>query len=293
MQTAEATTERKLNRHLSARAAWAFALGTSIGWGSLVVTSNTYLAEAGPWGSTLGMILGTLIMLLISRNYAYLMNCYPEAGGAYAYSREVFGHDHSFLTAWFLALTYLAILWANTTALPLFARYFLGSVFEFGKLYTIFGYDVYIGEAILSIAALLLVAFLCVRYELIMDKAMIVMVAFFSAAIVFCFALSVVGPFFGRTALGWFVDMSAVGAAAGFAYACASALKTASGESVNRGNAMIKALSTLGLVLSLGFVVLLLVPGLPGCLNGPGYVMLGVWIAMGMIFYVLRARKIK
>ena len=112
-------------------------------------------------------------------------------------------------------------------------------------------------------------------------------------AIVFCFALSVVGPFFGRTALGWFVDMSAVGAAAGFAYACASALKTASGESVNRGNAMIKALSTLGLVLSLGFVVLLLVPGLPGCLNGPGYVMLGVWIAMGMIFYVLRARKIK
>jgi amino acid transporter len=124
VQTAEATTERKLNRHLSARAAWAFALGTSIGWGSLVVTSNTYLAEAGPWGSTLGMILGTLIMLLISRNYAYMMNCYPEAGGAYAYSREVFGHDHSFLTAWFLALTYLAILWANP---PLFR--FLQDIF--------------------------------------------------------------------------------------------------------------------------------------------------------------------
>ena len=81
--------------------------------------------------------------------------------------------------------------------------------------------------------------------------------------------------------------------AAGFAYACASALKTASGESVNGGNAAIKILFALGLVLSLGFVVLLLVPGLPGCLNGPGYVMLGVWIAMGMIFYVLRARKIK
>ena len=218
MQTAEATTERKLNRHLSARAAWAFALGTSIGWGSLVVTSNTYLAEAGPWGSTLGMILGTLIMLLISRNYAYMMNCYPEAGGAYAYSREVFGHDHSFLTAWFLALTYLAILWANTTALPLFARYFLGSVFEFGKLYTIFGYDVYIGEAILSIAALLLVAFLCVRYELIMDKAMIVMVAFFSAAIVFCFAAGIShhGPAFtpafipGRNALSQTVKIAVI-----------------------------------------------------------------------------------
>ena len=112
-------------------------------------------------------------------------------------------------------------------------------------------------------------------------------------AIVFCFVLSAVGPFFGRTALGWFVDMSAVGAAAGFAYACASALKTAHGEPVNGGNAVIKILSALGLVLSLCFVVLLLVPGLPGCLNGPGYVMLGVWIAMGIVFYALRARKIK
>ena len=112
-------------------------------------------------------------------------------------------------------------------------------------------------------------------------------------AIVFCFTLSAVGPFFGRTALGWFVDMSAVGAAAGFAYACASALKTAHGEPANGGSVAIKILSALGLVLSLCFVVLLLVPGLPGCLNGPGYAMLGVWIAMGIIFYVLRARKIK
>ena len=107
-------------------------------------------------------------------------------------------------------------------------------------------------------------------------------------AILFCFALSAVGPFFGRTALGWFVDMSAVGAAAGFAYACASALKTARG-----GSAAMTAVSALGLVLSLGFVVLLLVPGLPGCLNGPGYAMLGVWVVMGVAFYVVRARKIR
>ena len=81
--------------------------------------------------------------------------------------------------------------------------------------------------------------------------------------------------------------------AAGFAYACASALKTAYGEPAAGGFASIKVLSALGLVLSLCFVVLLLVPGLPGCLNGPGYAMLGAWIAMGIVFYVLRARKIK
>ena len=106
-------------------------------------------------------------------------------------------------------------------------------------------------------------------------------------AILFCFALSAVGPFFGRTALGWFVDMSAVGAAAGFAYACAAALKTARGEST-----LMTAVSALGLVLSLGFVVLLLVPGLPGCLTAPSYAMFAVWLAIGGVFYVSRRGKI-
>ena len=43
-----------------------------------------------------------------------------------------------------------------------------------------------------------------------------------SNAIVFCLALSAVGPWLGRTALGWFVDMSAIGGAIGFGYASAS-----------------------------------------------------------------------
>ena len=40
--------ERRLSRNLTPLGAWAFSIGTSIGWGSLVVTSNTYLAQAGP-----------------------------------------------------------------------------------------------------------------------------------------------------------------------------------------------------------------------------------------------------
>ena len=40
--------ERRLALNLSGTGAWAFALGTSIGWGSLVVTSSTWLAKAGP-----------------------------------------------------------------------------------------------------------------------------------------------------------------------------------------------------------------------------------------------------
>ena len=44
------------------------AVGTSVGWGSLVVTSNTYLAQSGPWGSTLGMIIGGLATFTLIDN---------------------------------------------------------------------------------------------------------------------------------------------------------------------------------------------------------------------------------
>ena len=185
--------DRRLTRNLSPLGAWAFSIGTSIGWGSLVVTSNTYLAQAGPLGSTFGMIAGGLIMLVIAANYAYLMNVYPDAGGAYHYASEILGHDYGFLTAWFLSLTYLAILWANATSIPLFARYFLGDVFKVGRLYTLFGYDVYLGEALLSIAALLLVALLCARRKGTMAKLMIAMAVVFTAGIVVCFAAGIRG----------------------------------------------------------------------------------------------------
>ncbi|MBQ9167808.1 MAG: amino acid permease [Oscillospiraceae bacterium] len=183
----------QFDRYLSPADVWAFAIGTSTGWGSLVVTNNAYLAQAGPLGSTLGMIAGAIIMLVISRNYAYLMNAYPEAGGAYTYSKELFGYDHGFLTAWFLVLTYLAMLWANATSLPLFARYFLGGSFTVGKLYTIFGYDVYLGEAMFSIAGLLLFAFFCSRHKKIIAHCMIGMAGLFTLGILICLIAALAG----------------------------------------------------------------------------------------------------
>ena len=156
---------RSLNKHLSFKGALAYSIGTSVGWGSLVVTCNTYLAQAGPVGSIVGLLCGAAVMLVISRNYALLMKTFPEAGGAYSYSRDIFGYDYGFLTAWFLTMTYLAILWANATSLPLFARIFMGGVFKKGRLYSLFGYDVYMGEVLLSSCALIIIGLLCVNYK--------------------------------------------------------------------------------------------------------------------------------
>lgn len=151
-----------LSPHISPAAAWALSLGTTIGWGSLVVTSNTYLIQAGPAGSIIGLIIGAVIMLVMARNYHYMMNAFPDAGGAYSYAKEMFGYDYGFLTSWFLVLTYAAVLWANITSLPLFARYFIGDIFRTGRLYTIFGYEVYAGEIVLIYAALALTVLLLV-----------------------------------------------------------------------------------------------------------------------------------
>lgn len=144
-----------LTAYMTPLGAWALSVGTAIGWGSMFVTSNTYLMQAGPLGTATGMIIGALIMLVISRNYHYMINAFPDAGGAYTYAKEVFGYDHGFVTAWFLALTYLSVFWANVTSLPLFSRYFFGDIFKTGYMYTLFGsYDVYLGEVLLSIAAI-------------------------------------------------------------------------------------------------------------------------------------------
>ena len=178
---------RTLVPHLSPLNTWALSIGTSIGWGSLVVTANTYLAKSGPMGTVLGLVAGALIMLFIGQAYAYLMQCYPESGGAYAYAREVLGYDHGFLTAWFLALTYLAVFWANATSLPLFARYFLGDVFRIGRLYTIFGYEVYLGEALLTVAAILIMSFVCARLRRGSELLLTVLAILFTAGITVVF----------------------------------------------------------------------------------------------------------
>ena len=99
-----------MNRNLSPLGALAFSIGTSLGYGTIFVASNIYLMQAGPAGSMIGLIIGAIIMLTICKNYAYLIEQFPKAGGAYTYSKEVFGHDHGFLTAWFLVLTYFSLL---------------------------------------------------------------------------------------------------------------------------------------------------------------------------------------
>lgn len=110
-------------------------------------------------------------------------------------------------------------------------------------------------------------------------------------AIVFCVIVSLSGPILGREALGWFVDMCAIGASIGYFFTCASALVTAKRD----GNAstFIKIMAGIGVAFSVAFMILQLIPipGLSGVHFGKeSYLLLIVWIVFGLFLY-LKERK--
>ena len=113
-------------------------------------------------------------------------------------------------------------------------------------------------------------------------------------AMIFCIIVSLSGPILGREALGWFVDMSAIGASIGYFFTSASTLVTARRD--GDGTAFLKIMAAVGVLFSVTFMVLQLIPipGLSGVHFGnESYIMLLVWIALGAIFYVKQIKQIQ
>ena len=108
-------------------------------------------------------------------------------------------------------------------------------------------------------------------------------------AMIFCVIVSLSGPILGREALGWFVDMSAIGASIGYFFTAASTLVTLRRD--NDGTGFLKAMAITGVVFSVIFMILQLIP-IPR-LNGvhfgkESYIMLIVWIVIGLVFYAMQ-----
>ena len=143
------TMQGGLTRYLSVVEVWALSIGCAVGWGAFVMPGTTFLPLAGPVGTAVGMVIGAVVMLIIGVNYHFLMNRYPDAGGTLTYSIRAFGFDHGLLSAWFLMLVYVAIIWANATAIVLIVRNLFGAALQWGFHYEVAGYHVYFGEALL------------------------------------------------------------------------------------------------------------------------------------------------
>ena len=87
-------------------------------------------------------------MIIIGYNFCRLAVRYQGNGGIYAYTKKLLGYDHAFLAAWSLIITYLAIIWANATAVVLLARMLFGNLLQWGFHYQLAGFDVYFGEIV-------------------------------------------------------------------------------------------------------------------------------------------------
>ena len=457
--------ETSLQKKLSPLNVWALAFGCIIGWGSFMMPGTTFLPKAGPMGTVVAMAIGAMIMIVIAFSYGYMVPKYPKAGGEFTFTKEVFGSKNAFVCAWFLALAYVTNVPMNSTALGLMTRKLFFGVFQFGKMYSVAGYDIYFGEVALAIFAMVIIAVLNIygvkkagwvqtfmaftlvtafliiaisalfspvtdwsnfkpmwganpnssaseiisgiiaivavapwafvgfdtipqaseefnfshkkvniimiiailfgmvvyssntlvtaaaspdwvefiskhdwavgaAVEALMGKTGLVilgfavtsailtgMLGFLAAtsrllysmsregylpkffgkvhskygtpvnAIVFCLVFSIIGPWFGRTALGWFVDMSAIGGAIGFGYTTASAFITLkkAGELKSRLSLTISTL--VGTLFSVLFIILLLVPSFPGAFSVPSYIMFFIWILLGLLFYILKRRQ--
>ncbi len=179
------------NRHLSQFAAWAVSFGTAVGWGAFVMPGMTFLPMAGPLGTVLGVVAGAAMMGVIAWNYHYLVRRMPGAGGTFTFVLRGFGGDHGFFCAWFLCLSYLAIIWANATALTIVSRCLFGDALRFGFSYSVKGFDVSLGDVLLSGAAISLGAAICTRRRLA-GRVQSVLAAVFSVGIVVCFAACLV-----------------------------------------------------------------------------------------------------
>ncbi|MEA5143311.1 MAG: APC family permease [Oscillibacter sp.] len=457
--------EAGLQRKLSPLSVWALAFGCIIGWGAFMMPGTTFLPTAGTMGTTIAMIIGALVMITISFSYSYMIPKYPKAGGEFTFTKAAFGPKNAFVCAWYLALAYLANVPMDAVALGVMTRKLFFGVFQFGRLYSIAGYDIYLGEVLLASGVMIIMAvfsvcgvkksgfvqtvmavslavtfliivmsalfspitdwanlkpfwgpsshatppeirngilalvavapwayvgfdtipqaseefnfpvkkvnaimiiaifFGCVVYvcnnlvtaaaspdwtvfiqqhdwavgaavEALMGKTGLVILGIASScailsgvlgfllatsrllyslaldgcipavfgrlhpkyqtpanAIWFCLIASLIGPWLGRTALGWFVDMSAIGGAIGYGYTCSSAFITLKREKDLKRRMPLGVMTILGALFSLTFIFLLLVPGMPGSLSWQSYIMLGVWTVCGLIFYGSKIKR--
>lgn len=151
------------SRKLSTRQVWALAFGCIIGWGAFIMPATTFLKNSGPLGTVIAFGLAAFLLIIIALNYQYMIVHFPKSGGEYIYTATFLGERHGFICAWFLTLSYFVLVPCNATGLALIGRNLLGNVFQFGFHYRVASYDVYFGEILLAIVAIVFFAYLNVK----------------------------------------------------------------------------------------------------------------------------------
>lgn len=152
-----------MRKSLSKIDVFSIVLGSIIGWGSFMLPGSKFLREAGVINTTLALFLGALFIIIIQSSYYVMLDNHQDEGGEFSFTYKHLGGLHGFIVGWFLLLAYLTIIPLNGTAFPLVVRKILGDSFQFGYLYTLAGYEVFLGEILLSNLVILFFAYINIR----------------------------------------------------------------------------------------------------------------------------------
>ncbi|MBR2209598.1 MAG: APC family permease [Synergistaceae bacterium] len=151
-------SKQKLDRKLTPFNVWAMAFGCVIGFGAFMMPGTVFLKRAGPLGTLIAMQLGAFVMLIISYSYGHMIKIFPVAGGEFVFAEMTFGKKHGFLCAWFLGMSYLCLVPVNANAIAVLFRVLFGNTFQGKFLYNIAGDDIYLGELLIALSAIVIFA---------------------------------------------------------------------------------------------------------------------------------------
>lgn len=137
------------------------AVGALIGFAVFMMPGELFPSKGGPAGTFIGLAISFVLVVPIAYSYGYLLRKYPLCGGSFTFTLIAFRGNkhrkqHAFVSAWFLALAYWALLCLNATGAGLVLRYIFPGVFSGPLLYNVFGWDVYLGEILIALGFIIL-----------------------------------------------------------------------------------------------------------------------------------------
>jgi len=147
---------RKLTKSLKPSWVFAIALGSSVGWGAFILPGD-WIAQSGPVGAMIGLLIGAIIMMIIASSYGVMIKKFPVSGGGFTNAFISAGKIWAFVCGWFLSLGYISIVALNASAFSLLLKYLIPGFMKQYYLYSVAGWDVYLPEVIIS--SLLIITF--------------------------------------------------------------------------------------------------------------------------------------
>ena len=137
------------------------AFGAMIGWG-WVISTGTWLTQAGVLGTVIGFVLGGIMIFLIGLTYSELTTAIPKSGGAMLFSLKALGPTGAYICSWLMILSYVGVVCFEACSIPTVLQYIFPSFLK-GYLYTIAGFDIYATWVAVAVLTAILITYVNIR----------------------------------------------------------------------------------------------------------------------------------